>query len=94
MSRGSKIDLQRLMIACAVLAALAGFSGVASWLIEHAIIGPEVKAMLFLGWLIGLVSWLPEPFNAIAIIAIVAIIGIIGVGAFKVVGSVWYGITH
>ncbi len=91
MRQSEKFDL---MMAGVVLLSLAGFGNFAAWLLEHILITSDVKAMLFLSWLIGLVSWLPAPFNAIAILGIIAAIGFVGVGAFKVAGSIWYSITQ
>jgi hypothetical protein len=89
-----RLELRQLMIGSAVLLSLSGFTGAATWLLINAIITPEIKGLLFLGWLANLYATLPEPLNKIIIISVIIGTVIFGIAGFLFAGKVWYFFSH
>ncbi len=86
----NQLNTRDLLIAGAVLCSLVGLPGVAAWLLQSAIITPEVKGLLFFGWLVGIAASLPHPLDEIAFFAILIGIAVIGVSGYLLLGRVWY----
>lgn len=91
MNRSEKTTL--MMLGVFIFSAL-GLTGIATWLLQNILITPEIKATLFIGWLIGLVAPLPSPFNTIAVLLILCAIPVAGAGIVGLAASLWYSIAH
>lgn len=90
----SRFNKETLMIGGAVVLSLLGLGNLAAWLLQQLFITPEVKGLLFIGWLFGVTSSLPHPFDTIATIAALVAMVVLGGGAVILAGRIWYSITH